>query len=104
MNFDEIDVAFALPNEGRFRVNISRQRRLYNVVLRVIPLQIRSFEELNLPNVLRDLALLQRGSGLVTGAPGMGKSTTLATMIAEVNRIRKAKIVTIEHPIEFVFT
>ncbi|MGH7338041.1 MAG: type IV pilus twitching motility protein PilT, partial [Myxococcota bacterium] len=104
MNFDEIDLAFELPNEGRFRVNISRQRRFYNVVLRVIPLQIRTFEELNLPNVLRDLAQIRRGCVLVTGATGMGKSTTLATMIEEVNKVRKAKIVTIEDPIEFVFT
>jgi twitching motility protein PilT len=104
MNFDEIDLAFELPNEGRFRVNISRQRRYYNVVLRVIPLQIRTFEELNLPNVLRDLAQIRRGCVLVTGATGMGKSTTLATMIEEVNKVRKAKIVTIEDPIEFVFT
>jgi twitching motility protein PilT len=73
-------------------------------VLRVIPLQIRTFEELNLPNVLRDLAQIRRGCVLVTGATGMGKSTTLATMIEEVNKVRKAKIVTIEDPIEFVFT
>jgi len=104
MNFDEVDLAFELPNEGRFRVNISRQRRFYNVVLRVIPLQIRTFEELNLPTVLRDLAQIRRGCVLVTGATGMGKSTTLATMIEEVNKLRKAKIVTIEDPIEFVFT
>jgi twitching motility protein PilT len=100
---DEIDLAFELPNEGRFRVNISRQRRFFNVVLRVIPLQVRTFEELNLPGVLRDLAQLRRGYVLVTGATGMGKSTTLATMIEEVNRVRKSKIVTIEDPIEFVF-
>ncbi|MGH0030611.1 MAG: type IV pilus twitching motility protein PilT, partial [Myxococcota bacterium] len=104
MDFNEIDLAYELPNEGRFRVNISRQRRFYNVVLRVIPLQIRSFEELNLPNVLRDLAQLRRGYVLITGATGMGKSTTLATMVEEVNRVRKAKIITIEDPIEFVFT
>jgi twitching motility protein PilT len=104
MDFNEIDLAYELPSEGRFRVNISRQRRTYNVVLRVIPLQIRTFEELNLPNVLRDLAQLRRGYVLITGATGMGKSTTLATMIEEVNRVRKAKIITIEDPIEFVFT
>jgi twitching motility protein PilT len=104
LDFNEIDLAFELPTEGRFRVNISRQRRCYNVVLRVIPLQIRTFEELNLPNVLRDLAQLRRGYVLITGATGMGKSTTLATMIEEVNRVRKAKIITIEDPIEFVFT
>jgi twitching motility protein PilT len=104
MDFNEFDLAFELPNEGRFRVNISRQRRFFNIVLRVIPLQIRSFEELNLPGVLRDLAQLRRGYVLITGATGMGKSTTLATMIEEVNQARKAKIITIEDPIEFVFT
>ncbi len=104
MDFSEVDLAFELHSEGRFRVNISRQRRFYSIVLRVIPLQIRSFEELNLPNVMRDLAQLRRGYVLVTGATGMGKSTTLATMIEEVNRVRKSKIITIEDPIEFVFT
>jgi twitching motility protein PilT len=104
MDFNEIDLAFELPSEGRFRVNISRQRRFFNIVLRVIPLQIRTFEELNLPNVLRDVAHLQRGYVLVTGSTGMGKSTTLATMIEEVNRARKSKIITVEDPIEFVFT
>jgi twitching motility protein PilT len=103
-NFNEVDLAFELPNEGRFRVNISRQRRCFNIVLRVIPLQIRTFEELNLPSSLRELASLRRGYVLVTGSTGMGKSTTLATLIEEVNRSRKAKIITVEDPIEFVFT
>ena len=104
MEFNEVDLAYELPGEGRFRVNISRQRRFYNVVLRVIPPQVRTFEELNLPGVLRDIAQLTRGFVLVTGATGQGKSTTLATMIQEVNCTRKAKIVTVEDPIEFVFT
>jgi twitching motility protein PilT len=103
-DFNEIDLAFELPGEGRFRVNISRQRRFYNIVLRVIPLQVRSFEDLNLPGSMRDLATLRRGFVLVTGATGMGKSTTLATLVEEINKTRKAKIVTIEDPIEFVFT
>jgi twitching motility protein PilT len=103
LDFNELDLAYELANEGRFRVNISRQRRCFNIVLRVIPPQIRTFEELNLPSVLRDLAQMRRGYVLITGATGMGKSTTLATMIEEVNRVRKAKIVTIEDPIEFVF-
>ncbi len=104
LEFNECDVAFELPGEGRFRVNISRQRRHFNIVLRVIPLQIKTFEDLNLASALREIAQLRRGYILVTGATGMGKSTTLATMINEVNRLRKAKIVTIEDPIEFVFT
>ena len=103
-DFNELDLAFELPGEGRFRVNISRQRRCFNIVLRVIPLQIRTFDELNLPGALRQLAELRRGYVLVTGSTGMGKSTTLATMIEEVNKRRKAKIITIEDPIEFVFT
>ena len=104
LDFNELDVAFELPGEGRFRVNISRQRRCFNIVLRVIPLQIKTFQDLNLPSVLKEIAQLRRGYVLVTGATGMGKSTTLATMINEVNQVRKAKIVTIEDPIEFVFS
>lgn len=103
IDFNEVDLAYELEGEGRFRVNISRQRRCYNIVLRVIPPQIRSFDELNLPGSLRDIAQLRRGLVLVTGATGMGKSTTLATMLDETNRSRRAKIITIEDPIEFVF-
>jgi twitching motility protein PilT len=104
LDFNERDLAFELPGEGRFRVNISRQRRFFNIVLRVIPLQIKSFSDLNLPSVLGDIAQIQRGFVLVTGPTGMGKSTTLAGMLNEVNRLRKSKIVTVEDPIEFVFT
>ena len=103
-DFNERDLAFELPDEGRFRVNISRQRRNFNVVLRVIPPQIKTFGDLNLPAVLGDIAQARRGYVLVTGATGMGKSTTLATMINEINCSRKCKIVTIEDPIEFVFS
>jgi twitching motility protein PilT len=102
--FNELDLAYELPGEGRFRVNISRQRRFFNIVLRVIPLQIKPFDDLNLPPSLKDLAQLRRGLVLVTGATGMGKSTTLAALINEINRTRRCKIITIEDPIEFVFS
>jgi twitching motility protein PilT len=103
MAWNEIDLAYELPGEGRFRVNISRQRRFFNVVLRVIPLDVKGLDALNLPGSLRDLSLLRRGYVLVTGATGMGKSTTLAVLINEINRARRCKIVTVEDPIEFVF-
>ena len=103
LDFNEMDLAFELPDEGRFRVNISRQRRFYNIVLRVIPLEVKTSDELNLPGAVNDLAQLRRGYVLVTGATGMGKSTTLATIMNEINHTRKAKIVTVEDPIEFVF-
>ena len=99
----EIDLAYEIPGEGRFRVNICRERRHYNIVLRVIPIEIKTFEDLNLPSVLRDIAAVRRGLVLVTGATGMGKSTTLATMLQEINLTRKCKIITIEDPVEFIF-
>jgi twitching motility protein PilT len=99
----EIDLAYEIPNEGRFRVNISRERRSFNIVLRVIPIDVKTFEELNLPSVLRKIADVRRGLVLVTGATGMGKSTTLATMIQEINLARKCKVITVEDPVEFVF-
>jgi twitching motility protein PilT len=101
---NELDLAYEIPGEGRFRVNICRERRCFNIVLRVIPIQIKSFEELNLPRVLLEVAMSRRGLVLVTGATGMGKSTTLATMLHEVNRARKCKIITVEDPVEFIFT
>lgn len=100
---NELDLAYEIPDEGRFRVNISRERRSYNIVLRVIPIEIKKFEELNLPSVCRDIAMVRRGLVLVTGATGMGKSTTLAAMVNEINRARKCKILTIEDPVEFIF-
>ncbi len=104
LDFNELDLAYEIPGEGRFRVNISRQMRSYNIVLRVIPVEILGFDALNLPGTLRDISTLRRGLVVVTGATGMGKSTTLATLIQEINQHRKVKVITIEDPIEFVFS
>ena len=100
---NEADLAYEIPGEGRFRVNICRERKSFNIVLRVIPMEIKTFDELNLPPVLREIAATQRGLVLVTGATGMGKSTTMATMIHEINCSQKCKILTIEDPVEFLF-
>ena len=102
-NRTEVDLAYELPGEGRFRVNISKERRSFNIVLRVIPLEVKTFEALNLPPVVGEIAQIRRGLVLITGATGMGKSTTLAAMLQEINRTRKCKVVTIEDPVEFIF-
>ena len=102
-NHSEIDLAYEIPGEGRFRVNICRERRSFNIVLRVIPMEISTFEALNLPSVLNDISDIRCCLVLVTGATGMGKSTTLATMLQVSNTQRKCKIITIEDPVEFIF-
>jgi twitching motility protein PilT len=100
---DEFDVSYEISGVCRFRVNIFRQRGSYAAVLRVVPLQIQTFEELNLPPVMTKIANLRRGLVLASGATGNGKSTTIAALIEHINRTRKAHVVTIEEPIEFIF-
>ncbi|MBC8237563.1 MAG: PilT/PilU family type 4a pilus ATPase [Helicobacteraceae bacterium] len=98
----EIDLVYPFDERNRFRVNMFFQVDGISAVFRVIPLQIPSFEELHLPEILRKFTRLQRGLILVTGITGSGKSTTLATMINEINLTRKKHIITIEDPVEFV--
>jgi twitching motility protein PilT len=98
----EIDLAYSVPGLGRFRCNIFQQRGTIGVVLRIIPMHIRSIEDLGLPAVLKTIADQERGLVLVTGTTGSGKSTTLAAMIDHVNRTRSAHIMTVEDPIEFL--
>jgi twitching motility protein PilT len=92
-----------VPGVSRFRVNVFKQRGNYAAVLRVVPLSIRNFSELHLPPVLERIADLRRGLILASGATGNGKSTTVAALIDHINHTRKAHIVTIEEPIEFLF-
>ncbi|HEU4391277.1 MAG TPA: PilT/PilU family type 4a pilus ATPase [Blastocatellia bacterium] len=100
---DEFDVSYEIAGVSRFRVNVFKQRGNYAAVLRVVPLHIRTFADLHLPLVLERIADLRRGLVLASGATGNGKSTTVAAIIDHINRTRKAHIVTIEEPIEFLF-
>jgi twitching motility protein PilT len=99
----ERDLSYSLAGIGRFRVHVFCQRGSVGVVIRVIPYDVRGFDALNLPKVLADIASARRGLILVTGATGMGKSTTIAAMIKHINETRHAHVVTIEDPIEFLF-
>jgi twitching motility protein PilT len=99
---DELDFSFGIQNLARFRGNCFKQRGCVSMVIRQIPFQIRTFEELGLPKVIADLSDRPRGLILVTGPTGSGKSTTLAAMLDRVNRTMKGHIITIEDPIEFI--
>ena len=99
---NELDMAYAVPGLGRFRVNVFKQRGSVGMVFRMVPSKILNFEELMLPTVLTKIASEQRGLILVTGTTGSGKSTTLAAAIDYINTARTANIITIEDPIEFL--
>jgi twitching motility protein PilT len=98
----EVDLAYSVPGLGRFRCNIFQQRGTVGMVIRVIPTQIRTFEELGLPPILKKISDEERGLVLVTGTTGSGKTTTLAAMIDHINRTRAMHVMTIEDPIEFL--
>jgi twitching motility protein PilT len=98
----EVDLAYSVPGLGRFRCNVFQQRGTVGLVLRVIPMQIRTLDELGLPVVLKKIAEEPRGLVLVTGTTGSGKSTTLAAMVDHVNNTRSAHVITVEDPIEFL--
>ncbi len=99
---DELDFSFGIQNLARFRGNAYRQRGCVALAIRLIPFGLRSFEELGLPAIMRNLSERPRGLVLVTGPTGSGKSTTLAAMIDHINKTRKGHIITVEEPIEFI--
>lgn len=99
----EIDFSYNFENKSRFRVNIFFQSRGVSVALRLIPNEISTLKELNLPPVLRKFTLPTQGFVLMTGPSSHGKSTTLAALINEINHNRTDHIITIEDPIEYVF-
>ncbi|AYC29755.1 type IV pilus twitching motility protein PilT [Paenisporosarcina cavernae] len=98
----ELDFSYGLPGVSRFRVNAYHQRDCVSLAFRVIPTHIPSYEELDLPEVLRSISMKPQGLVLVTGPTGSGKSTTLASMIAEMNKTMKKHIITLEDPIEYL--
>ena len=101
-NTMEMNMAMALPNVSRFRVNVYRQRGSVGLVIRRVKAEIDSLAEMGLPLILGDIAMMKRGLVLVVGATGSGKSTTLAAMVDYRNSIESGHIITIEDPIEFV--
>jgi twitching motility protein PilT len=98
----ELDFSFGIKNIARFRGNLFNQRGSVAGVFRVIPFEIKTFEQLQLPPILRKLCEKPRGLILVTGPTGSGKSTTLATMLNLINETRHEHMITIEDPVEFV--
>ncbi len=98
----QVDMAYSIPGLGRFRVNVFQQRGAVGMVLRVIPMNIMNFEQLNLPKVLHSISNEVRGLILVTGVTGSGKSTTLAAIIDFINNNRSDHIITVEDPIEYL--
>jgi len=99
---DELDFSFGIQNLARFRGNVFKQRGCVALVIRMIPFNVRTFQDLGLPPVVAKLAERPRGLILVTGPTGSGKSTTLAAVIDKINKERKGHIITVEDPIEFI--
>ncbi len=99
----EVDFSYGLGEKARFRVNVFYQRGFVSIAFRYIPAVIPTLEELHLPQVIREFAEYSQGFVLVTGPSGHGKSTTLASLIEEINKTKSLHIITIEDPIEYVF-
>jgi twitching motility protein PilT len=99
----EIDFAFGVPELGRFRVNAFQQRGQPTIAVRVVKTSVPTFEELNLPQIIREIASTPRGIIILAGAIGSGKSTTLAAMLDHINNSSRKHIITLEDPIEYLF-
>ncbi len=100
---NEMDLALSVAKLGRFRINLFRQRGTTGIAIRAVNTSVPSFEELHLPDSVKKIALLHRGLVIITGTTGSGKSTTLATLIEEMNANRTDNILTIEDPIEYIY-
>ena len=102
LNHGSCDLSYHLPGRARFRVNIFSQRGTYSVVMRQLPTKIPTVDELGVPDVLKQIAEEKFGIVLVTGATGSGKSTTLASILGEINAKKPYHVITLEDPVEFV--
>ena len=102
LEYPEVDLIYGVSGVGRFRANIYKQRGTVGIVMRRVELKIPTFEELHLPEVMKELVMSNRGLILITGATGTGKSSTLAAMIDYRNANKEGHIITIEDPIEFI--
>lgn len=102
--FLELDLSFTIPDVGRFRCNAAKQRGTISLVLRLLPLTIPTLDELELPEICQEFILRPRGLVVVSGPTGSGKSTTLAAMINYLNNTESRRVVTIEDPIEYVYS
>ena len=100
---NEMDLALSVAKLGRFRINLFRQRGTTGIAIRAVNTSVPSFDELNLPKVVRDLAKERRGLIIVTGTTGSGKSTSLAAVIEEINATSSMNILTVEDPIEYIY-
>ena len=100
----QFDLGFGIPQLGRFRFNICQQRGTMRIVVRSIPRYIPSLEELKLPEVLKNICYFKRGLILVTGATGSGKSSTVASMLNHINKMKTQHIITLEDPIEYLIS
>ncbi len=100
----QVDFSFNYEDKVRFRVNTYYQRGFVAAALRLIPAQIKTIEELNMPPILHDFAKLNQGFVLVVGPAGHGKSTTLAALLDEINHKRNDHVITVEDPIEYIFS
>ena len=100
----QLDFSYSLEDKARFRVNVYFQRGFMAAAMRLIPAQVKTLEELNLPPLLHDFTKLNQGFVLVVGPAGHGKSTTLAALLDEVNHKRTDHIITVEDPIEYLFS
>jgi len=100
---NEMDLALSVAKLGRFRINLFRQRGTTGIAIRAVNTVIPSFEDLNLPDSIRKLAMEKRGLIVITGTTGSGKSTTLASMIEHMNANRNDNILTVEDPIEYIY-